>query len=72
MTSKNCDNRQKMTKYSKHIDINDGWCYNQDNLINDAFNVDELKKPAVSVGFFVFYIQSVKWKIYQKQKSVYR
>lgn len=36
------------------IDMNDNGCYNRNNLINKTFNVDELKKPAVSVGFFVF------------------
>ena len=48
-----------------YIDMNDKECYNRTNLINKTFNVDELKKPAVSVGFFVFYAQSVGCGIYQ-------
>lgn len=52
--------------------MNDNGCYNRNNLINKTFNVDELKKPAVSVGFFVFYAQSVECRIYQIQKSVCR
>ena len=52
--------------------MNDNGCYNRNNLINKTFNVDELKKPAVSVGFFVFCAQSVECRIYQIQKSVCR
>ena len=51
--------------------MNDNGCYNRNNLINKTFNVDELKKPAVSVGFF-FCAQSVECRIYQIQKSVCR
>ncbi len=36
--------------------MNDNGCYNRNNLINKTFNVDELKKPAVSVGFFLFFV----------------
>ena len=52
--------------------MNDNGCYNRNNLINKTVNVDELKKPAVSVGFFVFCAQSVECRIYQIQKSVCR
>lgn len=67
---KNCDNIQKRMKCKMYIDIDDNKCYICNNLITKTFNVDELKKPAVSVGFFVFYAQSVECKKFTGFKKV--
>ena len=57
-------------KCKMYIDIDDNKCYICNNLITKTFNVDELKTPAVSVGFFVFYAQSVECKKFTGFKKV--